>query len=168
MSSPGHHHTYTVSIKTTSVDNAHYVEMEKNGFVLAEENSSFYLELRNNSTEDRCDASVTIGKKYIGTWAIAPGSRVCIRETNERKMRFDSDTFFDVASFVGKADMLDNSSVTVVFLPMCANKQRCAPVEQLDGSTAIVCHSDIQWSKLVTIKTPVLLRKTSKHMGFSQ
>ncbi len=165
MSSSGHHapahtHTYTVSIKTESDDCAHYVEMEKNGFVLAEENTSFYLELRNNSTVDRCDASVTIGKEYIGTWAINPGSRVFVRETDKRKMCFDGVSFYDVASFVKKADMMDNSSITVVFLPICANKQRCAPIEQLDGSTTIVCYSDIQWSKMVTIKTPVLLRRT--------
>jgi len=96
---------------------------------------------------------------YIGTWMIAPGSHVCIRETDKRKMCFDHATFYDVTSYLKHVDVMDNSSVTVVFLPMCASKQRCAPVEQLDGSTEVVCHSEIQWSKVVTIKTPVLLRK---------
>lgn len=159
MSSSGHHHIYTVSIKTASTDHAHYVETDTSGFVLAEENTSFYLKLKNNSTVDRCDASVTIGKEYIGTWTIAPGAHVHICENDKRKMRFDNATFYDVATYVEHADIMDNSSVTVVFLPMCASKQRCAPVDQLDGTTEVVCHSEIQWSKVVTIKTPVLLRK---------
>lgn len=160
MSIDCHSHSYTVSVKTDNEDNAHYVETNRQGtgFLLAAEDSSFCLLLKNNSTE-RCDASVTIGKTYVGTWRINADHHVLIEQTDKRRMCFDRATFYDAAAKMKHVEVKDNSSITVVFLPICATKHLCAPVEQADGSTSIVCHADIAWQKLVTVSLPVLLRK---------
>jgi len=155
-----HAHKYTVTVKTLISDEINIAKTPTDELIIAQKDSSFWLELKNDADE-MCDVSVTIGQKYVGTYTLPPRSIHRLGYKDHLNFSFSGHLFFLASTPSSFEDVIQKSSVIAAFLPTCGSQQICVPKNpNAVASADIVCYSSIDWSKVVVVKIPILLRES--------
>lgn len=148
------HTKYTVTVKTQNQKEIKAAVFGSKEYLLAKKDSYYSVCLHNDS-DDVCDVSLTISNTFVGTWVLKSHTKVTLSMCKKTSKRFCFDnTFYHINDLKLHEDVYENSSIAAVFVPAREVVSKCfANMETNDVS----CKQEVNWSKVVVVKIPVLL-----------